>query len=458
MVGNLFTPGWARIFPGIGLCVFLAWLAMNIDHTLSKFYHANVAIRNLPRLDTLPDDTLLVLIKMQGMKAKSKEAADVKSFETLAGVRSQELSPEVLHQAMVENDAAGIVRQTLKKWLTNANADVSDNYDWAEFLYLKLQLKYVAILLIGGILIRNLLRMPKIFLPGIHVARPVIKPGIIILGVHYVWSDVIKVGGVGLLLTSIFIFGAALGVMLYAKKKGIHDGLAGILANGIGICGVSAIIATAPVVKSKPRDMAYAIGTILLFGTVMLFLFPYVGAGLDLSQSQFGAWCAISILNTAQLLAASEWYGVGARDTAVLINAARIMFIPIMVLFALWYYVVREAGEESSEAKVSKWQILKDKFPVFILGFFVLVLLNSFHLIGGPGAAHTTAWAMNAVYKWFFAVGFAGIGLSINIQDMRKAGGKAFVIGFNAAILKAVLGLIAVFLVGAGLLTVGGGH
>jgi uncharacterized integral membrane protein (TIGR00698 family) len=455
MVKRLFAPGWWKIIPGLIFCTLFAWTAMNIDHSLSKYYHANVAIRNLPHLDTMNDDKLLVLIKMQGMKAKSKNTEDQKAFKALKEINTHEVSQETLRRLMVENDASGIAAATLKKWLSKANASVTDNYNWAEFLYLKLQLKYVAILLIGGILIRNLVRIPRIFLPGINVARPIIKPGIIILGVHYVWSDVIKVGGIGLLLTSIFIFGAALGVMLYSRKKGIHDGLAGILANGIGICGVSAIIATAPVVKSKPRDLAYAIGTILLFGTVMLFLFPYIGLGLDLSQAQFGAWC-IAILNTAQLLAASEWYGVGARDTAVLINAARIMFIPVMVLFSLWYYVVRDAGGESKEAQISKWQILKDKFPVFILGFFILVLLNSFHLIGGPGTAHTTAWAMNTVYKWFFAIGFAGIGLSINIQDMRKAGGKAFVIGFNSAVLKAILGLIAVYLVGAGLLTVGG--
>lgn len=456
MVKNLFAPGWIKIFPGIVFCILFAWLAMNIDHTLSKFYHANLAIRNLPQLDTMKEDKLLVLVKMSGVKAKSKNPEDVAALNTLKGIKIHDISDQALQKVMAENDARGIVRNTMNDWLKKANAGLDDNYSWAEFLYLKAQLKYVAILLIGGILIRNLIRIPRIFLPGISVTRPIIKPGIIILGVHYVWSDVIKVGGVGLLLTSLFIFGAAAGVMFYARKKGIHDGLAGILANGIGICGVSAIIATAPVVKSKPRDLAYAIGTILLFGTVMLFLFPYIGLSLDLSQAQFGAWCAIAILNTAQLLAASEWYGVGARDTAVLINAARIMFIPIMVLFSLWYYVIREAGDESREAKVSKWQILKDKFPVFILGFFVLVLLNSFHLIGGPGNAHTTAWAMNTVYKWFFAVGFAGIGLSINIQDMKKAGGKAFVIGFNAAVLKAILGLLAVYLIGAGLLTVGG--
>jgi len=346
--------------------------------------------------------------------------------------------------------------------------------DWATFLYVSAQFKYVAILLLGGILIRNTVGVPKSWIRGIMTARPIIKPGIILLGVHYVWSDVIKVGGVGLLLTTIFIFGTAAMVMFLSRKFGAPDGLGGIMAAGTGICGVSAIIATAPVVRSKPRDLAYAIGTILLFGTLMLFIFPYIGMALGLAESQFGAWVAIAILNTAQLIAAAEWYGAGARDTAVLINAARIMFIPIIVLFSLWFYVIRDqaanvydrgkasvaaAAEQAQMASVDKWQLFKDKFPVFILGFFAFVALNSAKtgLFGGPDVEGSAFWAVNNMFKWFFAIGFAGIGLMISIDDLKKAGGTAFAIGFGAALAKAVLGLVAVYIVGAELLTVVGG-
>jgi uncharacterized membrane protein YadS len=64
---------------------------------------------------------------------------------------------------------------------------------------------------------------------------------------------------------------------------------------------------------------------------------------------------------------------------------------------------------------------------------------------------------MNATYKWFFALGFAGIGLSISLDDMKKAGGIAFLIGSGAATAKMLLGLIAVMLIGAELLQVTGG-
>jgi len=201
--------------------------------------------------------------------------------------------------------------------------------------------------------------------------------------------------------------------------------------------------------------MAYAIGTILLFGTLMLFTMPYIGSALGISPPQFGAWAALAILNTAQLIAAAEWYGEEARDTAVLINAARIMLIPFIVLFAVWFYGLK--GKDGQ--KVGFWSTLRDKFPIFILGFFVLILLNSFNLpvFGGPKVDGTPFWAMNAVYKWFFALGFAGIGLSISIDDMKKAGGIAFLIGSGTATAKMVLGLIVVLIVGTQLLQVASG-
>jgi uncharacterized membrane protein YadS len=201
--------------------------------------------------------------------------------------------------------------------------------------------------------------------------------------------------------------------------------------------------------------MAYAIGTILLFGTVMLFLMPYLGQAIGVSQPQFGAWVAVAILNTAQLIAAAEWFGDEARNTAVLINAARIMLIPLIVVFAVWFYGLKARGKDAGLLKT-----MRAKFPVFILGFFVLILLNSLGIdaLGGPKAEGTPFWAMNAVYKWFFAIGFAGIGLSISIDDMKKAGGAAFLIGSGAATAKMIIGLLAVLLIGSELLKVTGGN
>ena len=178
-----------------------------------------------------------------------------------------------------------------------------------------------------------------------------------------------------------------------------------------------------------------------------------------MSESQFGAWSAVAILNTAQLVAAAEWYGPESLNTAVLINVARIMFLPQVVLFALWFYILRTGKQEPGQT-INKWQLVKDKFPIFILGFFVLVLLNSLNLGVLGGSRHrrlTVLGHWTRPYTWCFAIGFAGIGLSISIEDMKKAGGTAFKIGISASMVKMILGLGAVFVIGSQLLRVTGG-
>jgi uncharacterized integral membrane protein (TIGR00698 family) len=420
---HLFVPDWIRFIPGFLFCLLFAFLGMNLDNLIGQYYKADVASAAIPVLEK----------KFKEMKKTAGDDAVV--------------------------IAAGKAIQKHRKALDKVKGEVGQQWSWATFLYEKAQFRYVAILLLGGILIRNTLPLPRILLPGISIARPIIKPGIIILGVHYVWADVIKVGGLGLILTAVFIFGTAIVVMWLCKKWGVSDGLGGIMGAGTGVCGVSAIIATSPVVRSSPIEMAYAIGTILFFGTLMLFTMPYIGKSIGLSEPQFGAWDALAILNTAQLVAAAEWYGNEARDTAVLINVARIMFLPLVVLFSLWFYILR-TGKQEPGHEINKWQLVKDKFPIFILGFFLLVFLNSLNIssLGGPGIEGSPFWAMNAVYKWFFAIGFAGIGLSISIEDMKKAGGKAFTIGMVAALVKMVLGLGAVLLIGTEWLRVTGGN
>ena len=200
-----------------------AFVGMNLDRLIGNYHKADVASLEIPGLQE----------KLQEMTAVGDDE------ESLAAIRT----------AIDKHRSA----------LDRVDGTVGQQWSWATFLSEKAQLKYVAILLLGGILIRNALPIPKILLPGISIARPIIKPGIIILGVHYVWADVIKVGGVGLALTVVFIFGTAIVVMWLCKKWGVSDGLGGIMGAGTGVCGVSAIIATSPVVRSSPIEMAYAI-------------------------------------------------------------------------------------------------------------------------------------------------------------------------------------------------------
>ncbi|MCX7988530.1 MAG: putative sulfate exporter family transporter [Thermodesulfovibrio sp.] len=425
---------WPKMFWGFLVCLFLAWLVLQYD---------NYVIGDLHR----------------GYREASKVLKDVKDGKPIKTYEEYVTEKKESYKKAMEKYEAGlekkkpskpfILKQNDYDYIIQ-NKDMPGKFSFGERMN-QFQLTYVAVLLLGGMLIRNTIGVPKFLQPGTVAARPFIKPGIIILGAYYMWSDVLRVGMIGLVLVLLFVMGAAIAISIWGKRAKADDGLMGLMSAGVGVCGVSAAVAVAPVVNAKPRDFFYAIGTILLFGTLALFTFPYIGKLLGMPQPVYGAWVGTAILNTAQLVAAATWYGHEALLTANVVNIVRIGFIPIIVLWCIYYYVVRparQAGE--SGASVNTIQVIKEKFPIFILGFFIMVTLNEMKLFS-PDVKDLLG---RDIVKIFMAIGFAGVGLNIAFDDLRKAGGIAFVIGIVAATVKAVLAALFVMALGPGPFTI----
>jgi uncharacterized integral membrane protein (TIGR00698 family) len=418
--------GLLKYIPGLILCMILGWLALQWDHSISGWQKdltecQKILKANADHKPPLPFDEY---------KAKHAE----KYEEQLALYKQGTLKEEPQKPHILKKD----IYESLI-----ATKEIPFKFKFGNKM-LEFQLTYVALLLLGGMLIRNTVGIPDMLKPGTVLARPIIKPGIVLLGGYYVWSNLVKVGVVALLLVVIFIFGTVVLVSILGRKMNEDDGLIGVMAAGTGVCGVSAAVAVAPIVKSKPRDFFYAVGTILLFGTLALFTFPYIGKALGMSEPVFGAWVGTSILNTAQLVAAASWYGHDSLLTANIINIVRVGFIPIVVLYCIWFYIVRKATAEGRVEKMNTWQVIADKFPLFILGFFAMVTLNE---LGVFTKDHQYIFGKQFL-QIFFAIGFAGVGLNIAFDDLKKAGGKAFIIGLFAASLKAILSAIVVMLLG----------
>lgn len=419
--------GVMKYVPGFLLCMILGWLALQWDQSIHKWqknFMESEKVLSAYKNDGKP------LLPFDEYVAKSEERYKEKlaAFEQ-GTIKEKPKKPHLLQKGHYEAIASTKI--------------IPFQFRFGERM-IQFQLTYVAVLLLGGMLIRNTIGLPKIFQPGAVLARPVIKPGIVLLGGYYLWSNLVKVGVFALILVFIFIFGTTVLVSILGRRMKQDDGLMGVMAAGTGICGVSAAVAVAPVVNAKPRDFFYAVGTILLFGTVALFTFPYIGKALGMSEPVFGAWVGTAILNTAQLVAAATWYGHDSLLTANIINIVRVGFIPLVVIFCIWFYVIRQAASEGKHEKINKWQVIKEKFPLFILGFFAMVTLNEFGVFTDE---HRTIFGKQFL-QIFFAIGFAGVGLNIAFDDLRKAGGRAFVIGVIAATLKAVLSAIVVILIG----------
>ncbi|MBA3032514.1 MAG: YeiH family protein [Gammaproteobacteria bacterium] len=431
------------MLPGLILCAVFGWMALQWDATMSGWNRDfKEAEKVLKAVNDGKAPASFAEYKQKHTDSFAKKTEEFKAAE--AAFKAAAASGDESVKAPKKPSKPVVLQEADFNQIAQAKA-IPGKLNFGS-LMISFQLTYVAMLLLIGMLIRNTVGLPEIFKAGTVAARPLIKPGIIILGAYYMWTDVLKVGFFGLALVVAFVMGTQVLISFWAKRAKVDPGLAGVMGAGVGVCGVSAAVAVAPVVNAKPRDFFYAIGTILLFGTIGLFTFPYIGKALGMSDPVFGAWVGTAILNTAQLVAAASWYSHESLLTANVINIVRVGFIPLIVLWAIYFYVVKPAVDAGHEGqKINVWEVVTSKFPIFVFGFFIMVTMNE---MGFFAPEHRSILAADLL-KLFFALGFAGVGLNIAFDDLKKAGGSAFMIGVVSATLKAVLAAVAVMAIGA---------
>ncbi|WP_333870433.1 YeiH family protein [Desulforamulus putei] len=313
-----------------------------------------------------------------------------------------------------------------------------------------LRLNYILLSIIIGMLIGNLFTLPDWILAGVSTSRLFIKLGVILLGSLYSFVEVAQLGVTAIILVLSFVIMTLVFTLWLGKKTGMDPASAAVLAAGTAVCGVSAIVATAPAVRAKTTDVVFSIATVLSFGVVSIFLFPVIGNFLNLSPHQFGVWSGTGILSSGQVLAVCLIYDPGTANhasvslkTGEIYNLARVLFLPFVVL-ALAALSSRSARLPDDHINIHTG--LWSKFPVFVLGFLIMVFLTSFGLLGQNSPPSPELITIRKLYNWFFAIGLTGLGMQISFSELRKAGGKPLAVGSAAALMKAVLALIVVML------------
>ncbi|RZJ49974.1 MAG: putative sulfate exporter family transporter [Flavobacterium sp.] len=218
---------------------------------------------------------------------------------------------------------------------------------------------------------------------------------------------------------STLLFGFLLGKWFKTDKKTSH-----LISCGTAICGGSAIAAISPVIKSNENQTSIALGVIFILNSIALFVFPFIGHQLDLSQKDFGLWCAIAIHDTSSVVGAANKYGAEALQIATTVKLARALWIiPISILTAILF----------------KNKNTKIKIPYFIGLFIVAMLLNSYVPKIAIIAPHVVGIAKIGLTVTLFL-----IGATLNINTLKSVGVKPFLQGFFLWIFIAGLSLTAI--------------
>lgn len=239
-----------------------------------------------------------------------------------------------------------------------------------------LGINYVVLGILSGIIIVNYFKIPSWATNGVRLSRLGLKTGVILLGALYSLAELSKLGKLSVVMIGFFVLGSVGMTLWMGARRNIPNSMGGVLSAGMGVCGVSATVAASPVVQAKSTEIAYTIGTILLWGVLMMFIFPPLGHALNMGPIQFGAWAGTGILNSAQVAGAALAFqpdGIETLKVAEIFNITRVLFLPIIVLWLAIWYVKREEGAQ----KVAIGQVIVSKFPLFVLGFILVFALSS---------------------------------------------------------------------------------
>ncbi len=300
-----------------------------------------------------------------------------------------------------------------------------------------LHFNYVVIGLLAGILIRNVFGVPRSWEAGLSYSGVFMNAGIIMLGSQYMLRDLVKLGPVSIILMVIMVFGGALLFTLFGRLFKLGSALTALLSAAFSMCGVSACVAIAPMVRAKSEEVAYAIAVSVTFGFFCLFGLPFFGLLLQLSSNAFGLLAAAGVPNSNQVIATGFNFSFEAGKVAGFANIGRVVLIPLGVLFVYFMTLTQELRL----TKIHIWQVIKDKFPIFILGFMLVWIGNCLHLWPQPASE-----AMGNVMNWFFTLCFVGLGLQTRLSDMKKAGPRGIALGYGAGCLRVAICLGLIYL------------
>jgi len=294
-------------------------------------------------------------------------------------------------------------------------------------------LKSLAIspLIIGilfGMVYANTLRnhLPKEWVPGIvFSAKNILRLAIIFYGFRITFHQIAEVGMSGLLastimLSSTFLIGSILGLKVFKLDKETTF----LVSAGSSICGAAAVLATEPVVKGKPYQSATAVGTVVVFGTIAMFLYPliYKLGILNFTDANYGIYAGATIHEVAQVVGAGSAVSPIAAHNAVIVKMTRVILLaPFLILLSLY---MKKSDKSGAKGSIT--------IPWFAVLFLVMAGVNSY--IEQFEALKPIISGINGIDTFLLTMAMSALGMESGIEKFKKAGIKPLLLALILAV------------------------
>ncbi len=292
------------------------------------------------------------------------------------------------------------------------------------YIFKSLGISPLIIGIIIGMIYANTLRnkLPQQWHAGIVFStKTILRTGIVLYGFRLTFQSIQELGIKGILISFLivsltFIIGYIVGVKFLKLDKETTI----LTSAGSSICGAAAVLATEPVINAKPYKSAIAVSTVVLFGTIAMFLYPflYKAGFINFDESTMGVYIGATIHEVAHVVAAGNAIGSVSSSDAIVVKMIRVMMIaPFLIVLSI--YLAKSAKNTTKKTKA------KITIPWFAVFFIVVVGFNSFEFLS-MGVINT----INTIDTFLLTMAMAALGMETSIDKFKDVGAKPVYLAF----------------------------
>ncbi|MDO4957660.1 MAG: YeiH family protein [Prevotellaceae bacterium] len=277
-----------------------------------------------------------------------------------------------------------------------------------------------------GMIFANTLRskVPASWEPGLKFcSKRMLRTGIILYGFRLTFQDVVEVGAAALVVDAIVVVGTiCLGYWL-GKIIGLDRDSTLLTSVGSAICGAAAVLGAEPIVKGEAHKTAVAVSTVVIFGTISMFLYPIayrVGILDGLYAQQIGIYTGSTLHEVAHVVGAGN---AMANDiiapTALIVKMVRvILLVPVLLVMSWWLSKGAPMGGEKGKINV----------PWFAFIFLLMIGVNSVlqSMYGMEEWLANVRNVINVVSTFMLTMAMTALGADTSLAKFRQAGAKPF--------------------------------
>lgn len=287
-----------------------------------------------------------------------------------------------------------------------------------------------------GMAYANSLRnhLPATWGPGIKFcSKSILRLGIILYGFRLTFQDVVAVGLPGIVIDCIIVAVTILGGVMVGKWLKMDSDIALLTSIGSGICGAAAVLGAEATIKTQPYKTAVAVATVVIFGTLSMFLYPigYRAGIIDLTPDQMGIFSGATLHEVAHAVGAGNAMGDEIANVAIITKMIRVMLlVPVLLILGWWAaasarrrFKAATAGESDNADGTAKAGKGKVQVPWFAFGFLLVIGFNSLNLLPAP----VVGW-INDFDTFLLTMAMAALGAETSFDKFKQAGAKPFVL------------------------------